>query len=475
MARRVNKNGMTAKFFAVLLTLSGSFLFAADTPFTVGFADVDISPKLGAKPVYLAGFGQGRKATRIHDPIMARAVVLDDGQNKIALVTVDVVGLFSPSVERVREKLPGFRYVLVSATHNHEGPDTMGLWGPNPLTSGVDSSYLERVEAGCVDAVQKADAARKPAVAKIGTAHTPELLRDTRLPEVKLDAIVAISFRDPKSDAPIGVLVQWNCHPETLDSKNTEITADFVGYTVKRLRETQKCPVAYFTGAVGGLMTTLRLPVQDAAGRELADGTFTKAERYGTLLADAAEKAIANSVPVSLTPFEVRTRSLLLPVDNNLYRLAWKLGTLNRKLYRWDGDTTPKEFVETKDVSKPVAVKTEVGCLRLGDLEIAVIPGEIYPELVLGKVQDPVDAGADFPEAAMEPAIYPSMTSRHKMIIGLGNDELGYIIPKRQWDDKPPFCYGRKKAQYGEENSVGPETAPIICKTFRDLVTPRSP
>ena len=49
------------------------------------------------------------------------------------------------------------------------------------------------------------------------------------------------------------------------------------------------------------------------------------------------------------------------------------------------------------------------------------------------------------------------------MLIGLANDEIGYIIPKRQWDEKPPFCYGRKKSQYGEVNSLGPETAPILC------------
>jgi hypothetical protein len=124
----------------------------------------------------------------------------------------------------------------------------------------------------------------------------------------------------------------------------------------------------------------------------------------------------------------------------------------------------------TKEIAKPVAVKTEVGYLKLGDLEAAVIPGEIYPELVLGKVQDPVDPGADFPMAAIEPDIYGQLKGKHKMLIGLGNDEIGYIIPKRQWDEKAPFCYGLTKAQYGEGNSVGPETAPILCEAFRDLV-----
>ena len=128
-------------------------------------------------------------------------------------------------------------------------------------------------------------------------------------------------------------------------------------------------------------------------------------------------------------------------------------------MYAWDGDPTPKEFTPTKDVAKPVAVKTEVGYLKLGDLEVAVIPGEIYPELVLGKVQDPADPGADFPDAPVEPAIYAQLKGKHRMLVGLANDELGYFIPKRQWDEKAPFCYGLKKAQYGEVNSVGPEAA----------------
>ncbi|MFO0964485.1 MAG: hypothetical protein U0793_02700 [Gemmataceae bacterium] len=56
------------------------------------------------------------------------------------------------------------------------------------------------------------------------------------------------------------------------------------------------------------------------------------------------------------------------------------------------------------------------------------------------------------------------------MIFGLASDELGYILPKRQWDEKAPFCYGLKKAQYGEVNSLGPDTGPLLCAAFRTLV-----
>jgi hypothetical protein len=418
----------------------------------------------------MGGFGQNRKATAIHDPLKARAIVFGDGKDKIALVSVDVVGLFHATAVRVRAQLPGFRYILVSSTHNHEGPDTLGLWGPNPFRSGVDPAYLKRVEDQIVQAVKDADNARKPAAARIGTGKDPELLHDGREPYVKHDDLVALEFRDPKADKLIGILVQWNCHPETLDSKNTQISADFVGYTVQELQDKHHCPVVYLTGTVGGLMTSLHVEIKDDKGQPLADGTFAKTERYGRLVGQLATQALSKAKPVRLTPLQAHMRDVYLPLYNKMYQLGRQLGVLQREAFLWTGDPTKAEPAGDKEFSKPLGLRTEIGWLRLGELDVAAIPGEIYPELVLDKVQDPADPGADFPDAPIEPAIYKQFLGPYRMIVGLANDEIGYIIPKRQWDEKPPFCYGRKKAQYGEMNSVGPETAPILCRAFEELV-----
>src|SRR5580658_9368493 len=108
-----------------------------EKPLRAGFGESDVSPKVGGdKPVFMAGYGHNRKATALHDPIMARAVVLAHDDQKIAFVSVDVVGLFPATVEAVRKELADFKYILVSSTHNHEGPDTLGLWGASPFTSG---------------------------------------------------------------------------------------------------------------------------------------------------------------------------------------------------------------------------------------------------------------------------------------------------------------------------------------------------
>src|SRR5215210_1673274 len=130
----------------------------------VGFAEADVTPKLDpAKPIYIAGFGHNRKATKVHVPITARAVVLSDGKTKVALVAVDVVGLFNAVAEAVRKQVGGFAYVCVSSTHNHEGPDTLGLWGKSPFASGVDKEYMKEVETAIVRIIHEADKGRKPA------------------------------------------------------------------------------------------------------------------------------------------------------------------------------------------------------------------------------------------------------------------------------------------------------------------------
>ena len=127
---------------------------------------------------------------------------------------------------------------------------------------------------------------------------------------------------------------------------------------------------------------------------------------------------------------------------------------------------SPSGLVPPRDL----AIVTEVGYLRLGQLSVACIPGEIYPELVYGKFQQPVAAGVDFPQAPLEPAVSQLLPDPRWLLLGLANDEIGYIIPRRQWDQAAPFAYDRAKAQYGEVNSCGPEVAPIVMEALADSI-----
>ena len=69
---------------------------------------------------------------RVELPLKAVAMVLDDGENRIGIVAADTIGLMRSFVQDLRSNVPdelALDYVMVHATHNHEGPDTQGLWG----------------------------------------------------------------------------------------------------------------------------------------------------------------------------------------------------------------------------------------------------------------------------------------------------------------------------------------------------------
>ncbi len=446
---------------------------AAADRVTVGYGQTDITPDVNGKtPVYIAGYGQNRRATGVHDPLYARAIVVSDGTKKVAVAAVDLVGLQYPTVQEIRKRLEGFDYVLVASTHNHEGPDVVGIWGPTPFKSGVDPEYLESVVAKTVEAIQAADKAQAPVTASYGMAADEKLLRDSREPYVKDDVLRVVRF-DNAEGKPHCLLVNWTCHPEALASRNTEITADFPYYTIRDLEQKYGCPVLYLSGAVGGLMAPPSGLYKNADGSPLEDGNFEYSEKLGSDVAKLAELAIEASSPVELAPIKLSAKPITVPLENKLYRAAQMMGVLKREGLLWTGnpDEMGRKYApaDIKENLLPAGV-TEVGYLGLGDVHVAAIPGEIYPELVYGKVQDPVDPGADFPDAPVEPSVMESLPGKNMILAGLANDELGYIIPKRQWDEKPPFAYGRKSSQYGEENSCGPDMAKYLLEALKARV-----
>ncbi len=443
---------------AILLVGSLGGAVERAPPVRVGFAAVDVTPDVAKSPVYLAGFGKNRRATKVHDPLFVRTIVLKEGGKTIAFACVDVIGLFHDVVENVRQRVPGV-YLVVSSTHSHHGPDTIGMWGPTLFQTGVDPAYMKRIEDAVVASVGQARGQMHDvAEVLVGTAQDGELLHDSRKPIVKHDEIVVLRFSDANKKT-LGTLVQWNCHPEAIQRNNTELSADYVPATVAYLEKKSSAPVVYLSGTVGGLMSPIHVHKNDETGEALIDGSFAMCDRYGVLVGRLAEKALAAGKVRPLTPFVVRSREIYLPIDNSGYMLGYGLGVLKRSAYRWTGDVGQAAAADPKDGKARLCAKTEIARLTLGDVDVSCIPGEIYPELVLGKVVDPPEPGADFPDAPIEPSIYAQMDRPVKMMIGLANDEIGYILPKRQWDAEPPYCYGLKTRPYGEINSLGPDTA----------------
>ncbi len=422
-----------------LLLLSASVAAGAGG-MSAGFGKANITPDVHQQAVWIAGYGHGRRAETVHDPLWARAVVFEHAGKRMAWVSVDLIGLPYAVVQQIRSQLKNFDYVLVASTHNHEGPDTIGIWGSNPWTTGVDARYTQQLVAGCVAAVRTAEKELAATKAHYGTAEEPELLHDSRQPKV-LDPVLRVLRFDAQEagDAsevkPLGIVVQWNSHPEALGPRNTALTADFPAATVAWLEAKYRCPVVYFSGAVGGLMSPPDGCVQDEDGNPLGEGDFRFADAYGVRVAEVAHQAIEQSQPIQLTPWVVAAKPIAIPLINPVYKLARAMGVIRREGRAWSGDVDQLgEPITAANAQLPFAVETEVAYLRLGGLHVVAMPGELYPELMYGNVQDPAEANADYADAPVEPSIRELLPKDAKLLmLGLANDEIGYIIPKRQW------------------------------------------
>lgn len=421
-------------------------------------------------PVWIAGFGQARAANGIHDDLWARTMVISNGKTNLAIVALDAIGFMNNHVIEIRKKLQKdlkLDYIVVTSTHTHEGPDLLGLWGKSPLHSGVNKKYLEYVNERIIKSVVIALQNMKPARLEVsedpeGAAH---LVKDTREPQVFDFGLRIIRAVDTETGLTLGTLVAWGDHPETLWGKNLLITSDFPHY----LREYVEKGIyrgdsliikgtggicLYVNGAVGGLMTTHPdLAVKDPlTGEEFKTPSFEKADAQGKQLAILALRAMENpDTRIEKAGISIIAKTVYLPVDNKLFRLGAAIGILNREFAGW------------------MKMRSEVSAFKIGPIQFATLPGEVYPEIINGGVEAPPER--DFLVDPVEvPPVRDMMKEKHKFILGLANDEVGYIIPRSQWDTRKPFAYGKEKAQYGEINSLGPETAPLLHSALKNIL-----
>jgi hypothetical protein len=439
--------------------LIAAFSFCAAAQLRVGAAKRVITPDLEKHgPVYMAGFGQNRRATGVHDDLYVRCIALSAGVRPLAICGVDLIGVFLDDVRRIRASVPDAD-VVIAALHDHEGPDTMGLWGAAQGQSGIVEAYMSMITARIAETAHDAVQSMRPARIRLAKVKTPELdgfIDDTRPPVVHDAEIVALQAEGSDGN-PIATLINWANHPETLGSRNTLITADYSGYLCKEAEARLGGTAVFINGAVGGMQSPLGAKVKDAAGKLLPETTFEKAAFIGTRVARLAAEALGNSKPVALDSLVFREKLVQIPMANQGFQMAAKAGVFaGRKAPNADGTTT-----------------TAVGYVRFASgtapqLEIALIPGELYPELSVGGVER--YSGADFPDVPVEPAIKQQMSAPYRMLFGLADDENGYIIPKSEWDEKPPFLGRASKAYYGEVNSLGPDAAPILTRAFQELL-----
>jgi len=412
--------------------------------------------------VWMAGFGSNRPAKGVHDPIWARAIAFRNNGVTIVMVTIDSIGIFHDKFIDIRKRIdPSLKidHVIFSSQHNHETPDTMGIWsGPIPIPSNFDNKRMEWIKRACKEAIEEAVRSLEPADMYITQAELiPEgFVDDSRKPEVIDTKLCCARFTKAGADDTIATMVSWGNHPETLGGSNPFITADFSGYWRDGVENGVPEPngvkgfggmCLYFQGMVGGLMTQLHTTVPHRNGVDkFREASFEKAQALGENLAIATAKAMRadNVIKCENPRLGVGAKTIYVPIAGP-FKYAMALGLVHPGVYCTLGG---------------IKSRSEVDVVRIGDLEMATIPGELYPEIGDGGVE--AKPGRDFEVEPVEvPPLRKEMTGKVNMVIGLANDEIGYIIPKSQWDAKPPFIYNDKD-QYGEENSGGPEVAPAI-------------
>jgi hypothetical protein len=454
-----------------------------------GAAKTTITPDVKAVKVYMAGFGNNRVATAVHDDLYARCLALAAGENTVAMCSADLIGLFYDDVLKIRTKVkaqaPETTHLIVASTHDHEGPDTMGLWGPTPLESGIDEAYLDWVDEQIAAAAVQAIHSLQPARLTLGRDEHPllALLQDDSRPPYVKDPYLFVMRLVSTAGKPIATLVNWSDHPETLGGKNTEITADYSHWLCRGVEEQLGGTAVFFDGSIGGLLSTLgdQVALQDPeTGKIAKDDTWGKAELFGTTLGALAARAAKAGEEVEIDSLAVHKAVFFVPLMNDRFRVGGAMGIYkNRKQLYTDGKLDPsvgeKELPGYGKLKYALGkdMQTEVDYLQLlsrGKVmaEVSTIPGEIYPELINGGITR--YPGADFSDAPFEPTLRAHLKSKYQFVFGLANDELGYIIPKAEWDDEAPWLQDKPTRWYGEINSVGPEISGAVMHALVGLI-----
>jgi hypothetical protein len=391
----------------------------------VGYAQNVITPSLD-RPVFLAGFGNNRRVQTVHDDLFVRALTIQDGPTTLVLAALDLIGFFSHDMRDVVLSLktsdvfaPFHPEIVIASTHTHHGPDTMGLWGPDNRTCGVDPEYMAATKEKIAGTILTSLSALEPASAKWTSVQVPGVAKNARNPGIVDDELTLAQF---SSDGKVlATLFNFPCHPEVLWEHNTNITSDYPGWLRKKVEEQTGAPCIFFAGALGGMMTP-----------DVKDHSFEEAAVMGTKLADAGLKALAKvegrSPTLSLQKKEIRAR-----LTNVLYKLAFR-----RRL-----------LPDVRD--QEGCIHSEVNLIKLGGLWLATVPGELLPKLGLQIKASLKAAGA-----------------ATAGVIGLANDELGYILPAE--DFKYPWNPFRPGKHYEETNSIGREIGPRVLEGIRTLL-----
>ena len=334
-----------------------------------GVARIEITPSTNG-PMFGYANRKCGISTAVHDPLYAKALVLQVGEQRVAIVTMDLGSIASEALFRRAADELKIPVLLLSLSHTHSGPAFMAY----SLGAAQPSPYLAEIEGKVFEALKRASESMSPARLAVGRGsiqlgYNRLLVRDDgraravfdnldRIPYGPVDPDVMLLRVEDPNGKPRALLVHYTAHPVALGSTNCLYSADYPGVMKSRVEAAMPGVEAMFVQGAAGDINPL---FQGRTGNSEAD--FATMTKMGELLATEVLRAAKNMETIPAEPASIvhRTRTLLFKG-------------------RWDA---ARDF--------PVGLTT---LLINGKVAIATVPGEPFLQL-----QTRWKTGADRPYA----------------------------------------------------------------------------
>lgn len=415
-----------------------------------GVAQLEITPPIG---IDLTGYiARAGAATGVHDPLYAKALVLDNGATQVALLTVDVLGLHWSTVQTVRAAIatatdiPAAN-VMVACSHTHAGPATMRLQG----CGMIDEGYVAQLQARLVAVTVAAWRARQPARLGVGHGQVQDGVHNRRTPGDVIDPDVGVLRVDDGAGNPLALLLNYTCHPTCVTGENTLFSAEYCGVAAAQIQAATGAITLWTTGAIGDVgpaargwevLTGLADALTAETLRVLPTITTAPWSRLATATQTLALPLLPLPTTAELTAFQAVQQAIL--ADPEQMQQPYQAAICGA-LIDWATATLAK-------VSAPNAattVTTEIQVIHVSDLALVSAPGELFVELGLA-----IKAGA---------------TNGHCFVCGFTNDNIGYIPARRAY---PHGGYEIADAYkyYGYPAALAPEAGESVVATAQQLL-----
>ncbi len=405
--------------------------------FRAGAAVVDIAPR--KFPVIVNGYTFERTASRVVDRLSARALVLDDGAGRLALVVVDLCVIPRSLVDRAKQLasqatgIPPQR-MLVSATHTHSAPSAMPALG-----SREDKSYAEYLPGRIAEALVRANHNLTPA--RVGWTVTQDradthcrlwIMRPGKVPDTPFGEsgkriLMVPPYAGPDNIGPAGPVDTGLTllSLQSLEGRPLALLANFgMHFCGAPVLSSDWCgqfaeKMEQRLGRSGDGPPPVAIMSQGSAGdqhwmdfsRPVQQVDYVN---YGKKLAEAAYAAYEKIQYHDWAPLAMGEKRLTLAVRAvPPARLAWArsiVATMGDRMPRTRPEVYAREQVLYSQT--PPTRELKLQALRVGELGITAIPCEVYGLTGLKlKARSPLT---------------PTMN------IELANGEEGYLPPPEQ-------------------------------------------